>query len=69
MGQAESVADEKKFWSAWYPRTGNWGVGPAVTVYNNPRINQFNNKATMSILKQYKQSDGSFRLPPRRKGF
>lgn len=53
---------EKLFWSAWYNKTGDYSVGPAVTIYNDRKINEYNREQTSNVLTKHRHKNGWYHL-------
>ncbi len=62
LSQGEKVKTENEFWTKYYQRTGNYSVGPAVTVSFNSGHNAQIRKETIRVLNQYK-CKGGYSLP------
>ena len=65
MGSTSSkrfFKSEKLFWGAWYNKTGDYSVGPFVTIYNDQNINEYNRECTRDILSKHRTKDGKYEL-------
>ncbi|MDD4930853.1 MAG: hypothetical protein PHG66_01705 [Candidatus Colwellbacteria bacterium] len=56
------IKSESLFWGAWYDKTGDYSVGPAVTLYNDQSLNDYNRKMTLYVLAKHRRKDGKYHL-------
>ncbi len=55
--------NETQFWVQYYQQTGDYSVGPAVTISRHNHVNIKNSENTKRILKKYKVKGGYYVSP------